>query len=76
MISYNLLVPRKAINHLWQVFNDIADGFGIGVDEYVLDCPVAVSVTTISYGGNPPVILISTSPEPSYCTLSSSINQL
>ena len=28
-------LPRKAINHLWQVFNDIADGFGIGVDELI-----------------------------------------
>ena len=31
-------LPRKAINHLWQVFNDIADGFGISVDELIEIC--------------------------------------
>ena len=31
-------LPRKAIAHLWQVFNDIADGFGISVDELVEIC--------------------------------------
>jgi len=31
-------LPRKAIAHLWQVFNDIADGFGVSVDEVVEIC--------------------------------------
>jgi microtubule-associated protein-like 6 len=31
-------LPRKAIAHLWTVFNDIADGFGISVDELVEIC--------------------------------------
>ena len=31
-------LPRKAINHLWQVFNDIADGFCISVDELIEIC--------------------------------------
>lgn len=26
-------LPRRAISNLWQVFNDIADGFGISKDE-------------------------------------------
>ena len=26
-------LPKKAIQHTWQMFNDIADGFGIGKDE-------------------------------------------
>ena len=26
-------LSRKAIQHTWQMFNDIADGFGIGKDE-------------------------------------------
>lgn len=26
-------LPRKAISHTWQVFNDIADGFGVSKDE-------------------------------------------
>eukprot|EP00606_Chrysophyceae_sp_TOSAG23-5_P001243 GSChrysophyteH2.ASY1.ANO1.529.1 assembled CDS len=31
-------LPRKAIAHVWQVFNDIADGFGVGVDELIEIC--------------------------------------
>ena len=31
-------LPRKAIAHVWQVFNDLADGFGISVDEVVEIC--------------------------------------
>lgn len=30
--SYTNL-PRRAISNLWQVFNDIADGFGVSKDE-------------------------------------------
>ena len=31
-------LPRKAIACLWRVFNDVADGFGISVDELVEIC--------------------------------------
>ena len=31
-------LPRKAIAHLWQTFNDVADGFGVSVDELVEIC--------------------------------------
>lgn len=31
-------LPRKAIAHLWQVFNDLSDGFGVSVDELVEIC--------------------------------------
>lgn len=31
-------LPRRAISNLWQVFNDIADGFGISKDEFEEIC--------------------------------------
>lgn len=35
------IVPRRAIAVLWRVFNDIADGFGITLDEL---CEICVSL--------------------------------
>ena len=32
--TYHILVPRSCIYELWEAFNEIAEGFGLTIDEF------------------------------------------
>ena len=38
--DYTLTVPRESIGHLWEAFHDIAEGFGLQLDELQEICGV------------------------------------
>jgi hypothetical protein len=34
LINNSLLVPRSCVYDLWEAFNDIAEGFGLTIEEF------------------------------------------